>query len=265
MGMCIRCKGRGWCGKPCPIYDRINNLQMTVDRIDKEEFFGASPPSVFIGKYGYPKVRVGVLVPPVEGDTRHLDSPELWFHENRGIEDVINYRNRLINNQFMADVKMRNVFLESAQEVAMSVKPVDTEIYLDKKPDYKIKFDMTSAPMGPSANLKKIRLTENPKVPKKVDYLVSDTDAKAVDSMIELYGKIDMNDMSRLLSIGLLGQEKNRRLVPTRWAITAADDTIGKNLRTAILDYQEIDKPRLFFSEYGSNANQDNIKAQVKS
>ena len=34
---------------------------------------GSSPPSVFVGSYGYPKVWVGPMVPPIHGDTTMLD------------------------------------------------------------------------------------------------------------------------------------------------------------------------------------------------
>ena len=34
---------------------------------------GSSPPSVFVGSYGYPKVWVGPMVPPIHGDTTVLD------------------------------------------------------------------------------------------------------------------------------------------------------------------------------------------------
>ena len=40
---------------------------------------GSSPPSVFVGSYGYPKVGVGPMVPPIHGDTSVLDIPEKWL------------------------------------------------------------------------------------------------------------------------------------------------------------------------------------------
>ena len=43
---------------------------------------GSSPPSVFVGSYGYPKVGVGPMVPPIHGNTTLLDSPESWLGKN---------------------------------------------------------------------------------------------------------------------------------------------------------------------------------------
>jgi len=47
--------------------------------MSSEDIEGASPPSVFIGRIGYPNVHVGPLVPPVHEDTSLFDLPEHWF------------------------------------------------------------------------------------------------------------------------------------------------------------------------------------------
>ena len=46
---------------------------------------GSSPPSVFVGSYGYPKVAVGPMLPPMHGDTMILDLPERWL--GKSLED----------------------------------------------------------------------------------------------------------------------------------------------------------------------------------
>ncbi|MDE1816960.1 MAG: hypothetical protein KGI11_10430, partial [Thaumarchaeota archaeon] len=51
---------------------------------------GSSPPSVFVGSYGYPKVLVGPMVPPVHGNTLVMDLPESWL--GKSLEDIVNYR-----------------------------------------------------------------------------------------------------------------------------------------------------------------------------
>ena len=54
------------------IYSRFNFKTVEIG----ESISGASPPSVFIGKEGYPKVFVGQLIPPVHGDTMMMDLTE---------------------------------------------------------------------------------------------------------------------------------------------------------------------------------------------
>ncbi|MEM4782289.1 MAG: hypothetical protein QXG03_12130, partial [Halalkalicoccus sp.] len=50
-----------------------------------------------------------------------------------------------------------------------------------------------------------------------------------------------------------LGEAETRRLVPTRWSITAVDDTIGKFLRGSIRSNPSVDRTRVFSSEYMGN------------
>ena len=108
--------------------------------------------------------------------------------------------------------------------------------------------------IGNPAPLKSIRLEENPHVERKVDYLVSDTDNKATSSMKELYkSNISISNIIKILSAGMLGLKKNRKLVPTRWSVTATDDTLSKFLLQKIRFYQEISEVMLFAGEYVGN------------
>ena len=50
------------------------------DILNKSDLQGSSPPGVFVGRYGYPKVLVGPMVPPTVGDTSIMASPESWYH-----------------------------------------------------------------------------------------------------------------------------------------------------------------------------------------
>ena len=54
-----------------------------------DEISGSSPPSVFVGSYGYPKVGVGPMVPPIHGDTSILDMPERWT--GKSLEEIVNF------------------------------------------------------------------------------------------------------------------------------------------------------------------------------
>jgi hypothetical protein len=80
-----------------------------------------------------------------------------------------------------------------------------------------------------------------------------DTDLKANDAIIYLYkNRFDENFLSRILSVGNVGVGKNRKLVPTRWSITATDDLLGKHLTNEIKKYNETNYTA-FFSSYLGN------------
>ena len=79
--LCVVCKGaRFLCGKTrCPIMLKVNYFLKSVPLMASENIAGFSPPSVFIGRIGYPHVYAGPLVPPVDEDTSLYDLPEQWF------------------------------------------------------------------------------------------------------------------------------------------------------------------------------------------
>ena len=55
-----------------------HSFKLSAKRI--KNFSGSSPPEIFIGRYNYPNVYVGILSPNQLGDTSLLSSQEIW-HE----------------------------------------------------------------------------------------------------------------------------------------------------------------------------------------
>jgi len=224
--------------------------------ISGDSVFGASPPALFVGSYGYPRVSAGPLIPPLakESEASFLEEPSAWA--NMRIEDIISMRSRMVRantNLHIKDARSKeNPLLLKAQELALSRKPVDTEAWFFKAPKQELKFDAVLTPMGPSGLVKNFELAENPTVPRKVDYLVYDTDALAKDAVTELLkSNVSTEHITRLFSIGLLGKE--RKIVPTRWSITAVDDTAGKELADRIRDFPLVSDIQLFSGTHFGN------------
>ncbi|MFX0043482.1 MAG: hypothetical protein ACFE8L_11275 [Candidatus Hodarchaeota archaeon] len=277
--ICLRCKGaRLLCGKKsCPILLKKSVMKSLVPyKLDKTirdvEIFGASPPGFFVGHFSYPNVYLGPLVPFQEfklnldvSDNYILDAPELWF--GKKMAEIVSYRSSLVRNNFrtnvfIAQTSRKNTppikvqkLLDASQELAMAARPVDTETKLEKM-NLRMLMDNHAPPIGPTGMTEKIRITENVKVHPKVDYCVSDTDLKAVDAVSKhLYfkGHVPQSTIKRVFSAGLLGQKRNRRLVPTRWTITAVDDIISKALIKEIKRFPEINDYQIFESNYLDN------------
>lgn len=251
---CLKCKGRGFCGRSfCSILAKSQAL-FKVKKMDfKADFSGVSP-APFIGHHGYPFLNVGILsVPYKKEDVWEYDAPKYWAERDYEIPQIIDFRSSLLNSRFKAHAQDKNKLLEISQEVGMASAPVDVEVNLQDKPKFRLSTDAYTAPMGPNAGLKNAEITSNPKVHTKVDKVVSDIDLKANDALIYLYNnKFDENFLTRLLSVGILGIRKNRKLVPTRWGITATDDILGKNLLEQIRQYNEINYQAYFGSYLGN-------------
>jgi len=250
--LCQRCQGfRKLCGHlACPILIKAKSIAEIQKTFLKTDFFGASPPGFFVGEFGYPKVTIGPLVPPISSeDTSIYDAEEMWIFKS--MDEIIGYRTSLVRGKKEISVKKAkepgDILLETTQELVMASKPVDTEMSFIKRPKLDINFSPRVAPSGPSGIIKQAKLTENPKIPRVVDKIVSDSDLKAIDGVLKLHDdKINQRHITRLLSAGLFGVKKNRRLVPTTWSITAVDDILGKNYWKGILSNQWINEVRIF-------------------
>jgi len=254
---CLRCKGsnpQDNCGRTfCPLIAK-SEARFKVEKTLTNKDFQSSSPAPFIGRFGYPYVNVGFLSPPnLKENTWEYDAPKHWAQHNYTIQDVIGFRSELINSNKRAFVKGQGKTLEIAQEIGMASKPVELEVNLEDKPKFRFKTDTYMAPQGPNAKLKKAEITANSKIEYKVDKVVDDIDLKANDALVYLYNhQFDENFLSKLLSVGTLGIKKNRKLVPTRWSITAADDMLGKNIIKEIKDYPEADY-QCYFGSYIGN------------
>ncbi|MGH1568150.1 MAG: hypothetical protein ACRBBZ_02975 [Nitrosopumilus sp.] len=211
---------------------------------------GTSPPSVFVGSYDYPKVFVGPMVPPIHGHTSLLDSPEKW--KGRSLEEIVNFRLNLVRGiQKIPIDQTEGRYIENLQEVAMSSKPIDTDLLFQKATSPKISLDGESAPFGPIGEIKSAKFSGTSSV-KSIEKTYYDKDLKAQDAVLKLYNSgIEISQIQKCFSIGMLGHK--RKLVPTKWSITATDDIICKSLTEDILDYNLIDSHRVFSYEHLGN------------
>ncbi|MBD3407663.1 MAG: hypothetical protein GF411_16215 [Candidatus Lokiarchaeota archaeon] len=238
--VCAKCMGhRSLCGvKPCPLLMRAKSLVNLDTSLRGLDLIGSSPPSVFVGSYGYPKVLMGPLVPPVRGrETELMERPDLWL--TKSLDQILSIRFKLVRTKSRIPVREPvdpSRLLHDTQTLALSEKPTDSDATLLKRPKFTSVFSDRTLPIGPSAPLEKFRLEDNPSVPRKVDKVTSDTDFKAAPGIVELFDEgIKQEHITRLLSVGLLGQRKARKLVPTEWSITAIDDIVGKELHKRVL------------------------------
>lgn len=249
--MCILCRGtKMLCGKArCPVLLKYYYNLKTKSLIDSLNLNGASPPSVFVGRVNYPYVSLGPLIPPIHGDTSLLGLPELWI--GKSIDDIVSFCSQLIRGKKIVNVfKINNCekIIEITRELALSANPTEIEAEFLKKPRGGVVLDDSFQPFGPSAPLKKLTI-ENIKIDKRIEKIYNDTDLKAVDAVINLYKNgVFVSKIQRAFSIGAFGIEENRRLVPTRWSITAVDDIISKELVKKVKDFSQINEYRVYES-----------------
>jgi hypothetical protein len=234
----------------------IGFLKENSTKLASKTLSGSTPPSVFIGRYGYPNVKVGPMIPPFHGDTTVLDKPEMWLGKN--LEDIVNYRLSLVRG--VSDISIYSTsgrYIESLQELAMASKSAESEALFEKRPiaDIEQEKDLgESAPFGPIAPLKSFK-TASLSVDKRLEDAYYDKDLHAAEAVVDLYQEgVEVSRIHRVLSVGMLGLKKKRRLVPTRWSITATDDIISVSLVKSLEFYPQIDHFEIYkYSHLGNH------------
>jgi DNA repair protein NreA len=247
--MCLQCRAaKLLCGKPrCPIIVQAQSMAKVGGSPYSPTVQGSSPPGVFVGRLGYPKVSIGPMVPSVFGDTSILDTPELWL--GKPLEQIVDYRYSLVRGNARADVSEASDprgLLSSLQEVAMASRPVDSELRLSKAPRRILTLSEDTQPYGPSAPLRAFD-HGNATADRRIETALYDRDLKAVDAVNSLYRKgVLVTRIQRAFSLGMFGEGARRKIVPTRWSITAVDSSISQGLLAGVKRNQTIDDFRVY-------------------
>ena len=249
------------------VTDYLEDFEQRFDTVAGDDtIFGSTAPSIFVGHSNYPAVPTGLLSPVGnEADAADFITNQSWYTRDLDIADVFKRRTALLNaNRRMsvsAPARNENAlphvhdawdgFLGVQREVAIADRPVDVELGLEKRPTLDFTVDDVAEPTGPWARAASADLTENPHVPQEVEKTLSDDDWRAEGAMNYLYRRdFDVYDIHRILSAGALGEATQRRLVPTRWSITAVDDTVGKYLRGGLQNATSIDEVEVWTNAF---------------
>ncbi|VVB73333.1 Uncharacterised protein [uncultured archaeon] len=230
------------------LYDRTKQFRSAEVG---EHLEGASP-TIFVGRFGYPKVFIGPMVPELHGDTRFMDTPEDWIPNVSTPEDIANFRLQLVRGKQAVNIRDTSKTTEMIRDIALSNHSTETEAQFVHRPIGGT-FHEETQPFGPSATLKSLRIQPG-KYDHQLEKAFYDRDLKAADAVQELYNKGSaISDIQRAFSVGAFGIEKNRKLVPTRWSITAVDSTLSEQMLNQIRDFPTIDGFRVY--EYESLRN----------
>ncbi|WP_248897428.1 DNA repair protein NreA [Haloplanus halobius] len=244
-------------------YAILDHVESVADQVEQtvsgDAIVGSVSPSIFVGQSNYPNVSTGILSPVGnEGDAARFATSGAWYDEGVDLTEVFRRRTSLLNSRRSSPVDAVDTwdgFVGVGREVAIADRPVDVEIGLDGDPTVDFDADGVSTPTGPRAPARSATLGENPHVPRPVEKTLEDDDWRAEGAINYLYRRgFDVYDINNILSVGALGQDENRRLVPTRWSITAVDDTVGQFLRGSLRDRQSVDEVEVWRNEFLGNA-----------
>jgi DNA repair protein NreA len=226
----------------------LRQLTATLPMFSAEvgrEMEGSTPPSVFVGAWNYPAVDAGPMMSGIHGDTRVMDTPEEWIPGGKTQEQIIGYRMGLVRGKRRVRVDDRDSrFAELLREIALSDGSVESEAAFGSVPQgYSLSED--HAPFGPSAPVERFEIG-NVRWDRNLEQAFHDTDLTATGAMIDLHRKgVSFSSIQKALSAGALGMGQHRRLVPTRWSITACDTAIGNHLLSRVRQHPLLDTVRV--------------------
>src|SRR4029079_813730 len=185
-----------------------------------EKISGASPPSVLVSSYSYPKVKVGPLFSPLQTDSAILDHPEKWA--GKSIEEIIRYKLALIRGTHLTNVKTNlysDHYIQSLQELTMATKSTEIEVALGRKPKLNLDeissrttSDSDTVQFGMASELESLKIPSGISSDKKIEKAFYDLDFRASEAINYLYKEgTEISRISKILSLGMIGVKKNRK------------------------------------------------------
>ncbi len=258
--LCARCKGyKLLCGLPrCPILTRIQSQAMSLARLrDGRHVEGSTPPSALVGERGYPSVRLHFMIPPGiwGGEARGYEDPRGWAERGVPLDVILKLRSSLVAATVRVDARRPHEALYQSElgPATLSEAPVESEASLARPPSPRLSFNGYTKPLGPTAPAEKIRVVGNPSMHPRLERLVWD-DVKAEEAVRDLVDAgVDVYTIQRAMSLGFLGRLRARRLVPTRWAITAVDEILSRHWREKLRGAPWLDRVEVYQASYLGN------------
>jgi hypothetical protein len=209
---------------------------------------------VFIGSWNYPDVFAGPMIAPQHGDTAIMDMPESWIPGQKTQEEIIQYRLSLVRGKHRIHAAhLDNPFVEKLQEISLSASSVESEVSFAIQPRG-MSFSEEHTPFGPSAPIERFEI-ESGRWNRDLEKVYYDTDLRSAEAVLDLHRKgVPFSGIQKAFSVGTMGKDSLRHLVPTRWAITACDTIIGDRLLSEVTKNPVIDTLRVHeFSSLHNN------------
>jgi DNA repair protein NreA len=227
-------------GKQAYLKKLTASMNMRSVEVGKE-LDGSTPPSVFIGSWNYPKIFAGPMIAPMHGDTAIMDLPESWIPGRKTQEEIISYRLNLVRGKQSVNVTdLGGRFVEKLQDISLAASSIDSEAEFEAVPRGTT-FSDDHAPFGPSALIERFDIG-NVRWDQHLEKTYYDCDLKAGDAVVDLHSQgVPFSSIQKAFSVGAIGTRRRRRLVPTRWSITACDSALGNHLLEEVRNYDVID------------------------
>jgi hypothetical protein len=207
---------------------------------------------VIVGEKNYPQVRTHSI------SNENLTSS--YFNNSNLVKE--NYskiikekaRNILGSTNQIYVKKTDDRIKKELEDIYKSKKAIEFNSEYEKELTFdKLIVNKVAGIGGSKNNIKSVTATENTSTSKHIEKY-TENDIKSREAMLSLYKiGINENQIINLLALGTFGIQINKKLVPTRWSISAYDKTIESYLHKKILDYKIISSYEIYTYEDKGN------------
>ena len=230
-------------------YKEIKKYQQNLMPTKEIEGFGGS---AIVGEKNYPNLKVHNI------SNSNFESS--FFNTNEIVKkdynDILKLkaRNILGSTEEAHKRKVDSRINTELQDVYKSKKAVEFNSEFEKELQFdKVLVNKVSGIVGSRNPLLTLEATENTSTSKNIEKFTTG-DVKSREAIISLYEKgTNENQIINLLALGTLGIQSNKRLVPTKWSISAYDQTIEKYLHKKLLKYRVLNEFEVY--EYHDKGN----------
>ncbi|MFW9921114.1 MAG: hypothetical protein ACFFED_16045 [Candidatus Thorarchaeota archaeon] len=207
------------------------------DTTHQEDLTVFCPPGITVETAKYPILMSGILASTQPAEFLSIyDHPTAWRGLDR--EAIISMRRQLY--RFLVPTDARSLVpkdvVESLQQIALSVSPVAIGVEAPTLPPRRLHSFPGQLPMGSDILVKSFDIRSEPEI-SRVAQKISQKDIPASEAICQLFDyDYALEQIARLLAVGLLGMHKHRKLVPIKNAFKISIDSYIDN---ALLDLSE--------------------------
>jgi hypothetical protein len=232
-------------------FKQIKAYQQTLKPTKEIEGFGSAP---IVGEKNYPFLQIHNSSNE-DKSNNFMNSGEIV---KQGYKDIfhIKAKNILGSTQNTHIRHTTDRINNEIIDIYKSKKAIEFNSTFEKELKFdKVLTNKIAGIMGSKNELEQLQATENTTTSKQIEKY-STNDAKAKEACIKLYeqGKNEQQ-IIHLLALGVFGVNINKKLVPSKWAITAYDKMIEEHLHKQILKYKPINQYEVYYYQNKSDTH----------
>ncbi len=209
-----------------------------------------TPPGIFIETARYPILNAGVLASPYPLETLSIyDHPESW--RGLGRDAILAMRRHLYS--IVIPVNAREMqpkqIIDSLQTIALSVNPVALGVEVEGLPPRHLYSSEGQLPAGPVVKARSLEILSKPEI-SRVAQKITDKDIPAAEGIWKLFEyDYSLEQITRILAVGLLGMKKNRRMMTIRSAYRIVIDTYINEVIMNLIDQSQIEDFEIYIGK----------------